>query len=88
MPFYVIDRIEGRTAVIVADDGRTFDVPLRALPKGCREGTVLRIDDPGFEIPDWGRATIDEAERARRVERARELLRRLEASDLGGDITL
>jgi DUF3006 family protein len=88
MPFYVIDRIEGKTAVIVPDDGRTFDVPLRALPKGCREGTVLRIDDAGLEIPDWGHATIDEAERARRVEQAREMLRRLEASDPGGDITL
>lgn len=87
MPYYVIDRIEGRIAVIVADDGRTFDVPKRALPRGCREGTVLRLDE-ARESPDWSRAGIDEAERARRLERARDALRRLGERDPGGDVKL
>ena len=32
MAFYVIDRLEGHIAVIVGDDGRTFDVPKSRLP--------------------------------------------------------
>ncbi len=88
MPFYVVDRIEGTTAVIVADDGRTFDAPRRALPKGCREGTVLRIDTANMESPDWANAVIDEPERVRRLERARDTLRRLSETDPGGDVDL
>jgi len=88
MPFYVVDRIEGTTAVIVADDGREFDVPRRALPKGCREGTVLRIDAASMESLDWANAVIDETERVRRLERARDALRRLSESDPGGDVEL
>jgi hypothetical protein len=88
MGFYVIDRIEGKVAVIVADDERTFDVPRRSLPKGCREGTVLRIDAESTEGPDWASAAIDEPERLRRLERAQDTLRRLADSDPGGDIEL
>jgi hypothetical protein len=88
MPFYVVDRIEGTTGVIVADDGRTFDVPRRDLPKGCREGTVLRIDAAVLERPDWARAVIDEAERVRRLERARDAIRQLGETDPGGDVKL
>src|SRR5439155_4168547 len=65
MAFYVVDRIEGAVAVVVADDGRTFDVPRRDLPKGSREGTVLRIDAAAEEPPDWAEAAIDEPERVR-----------------------
>jgi hypothetical protein len=88
MPFYVVDRIERTTAIIVADDGGTFDVPRRALPKGCREGTVLRIDAGSTQSPDWTKAVADEPERARRLERARETLRRLSETDPGGDVEL
>lgn len=88
MPFYVVDRIEGTTAVIVADDGHEFDVPRRALPKGCREGTVLRINAGSMESPDWAHAVIDETERVRRLERARDTLRRLSETDPGGDVEL
>ena len=88
MPFYVIDRIEGAIAVIVADDDREFNVPRRALPKGSREGTVLRVDTERDSNPDWGTAVIDEAERDRRLERSRDTLRRLSKTDPGGDIEL
>jgi hypothetical protein len=87
MTFYVIDRIEGRVAVVVGDDGRSFDVPKRQLPRGCREGTVLRVEATGGVI-DWSRAVIDEAERRRRWERARETLRHLGETDPGGDVKL
>jgi DUF3006 family protein len=86
MAYYVIDRVEGKTAVIVADDGSALDVPREELPKGSREGTILRVDTPG--PPDWSRAVIDEAERARRLDRARDTLRRLSESDSGGDVVL
>jgi len=88
MAFYVIDRLEGHIAVIVGDDGRTFDVPKSRLPPGSREGMVLQLGTEGDQAPDWARAVIDDAERARRLERAREVLRRLAESDPGGDITL
>ena len=87
MTFYVIDRIEGKIAVVVGDDGRSFDVPNRQLPRGCREGTVLRVEARGETI-DWSRAEIDEAERARRLEQARDALRRLGETDRGGDVKL
>lgn len=85
MAYYVVDRFEGEMAVMIADDRRTFDVPRRELPRGCREGTVLRLEG---EPRDWVRAVIDEAERARRLERARDTLRNLGRTDAGGDVTL
>jgi DUF3006 family protein len=88
LAYYVIDRIEGDVAVIIADDGRSFDVPKGGVPTGCREGTVLRIDTADRVSPDWTCAVIDEAERVRRLEQAREILRRLEDRDPGGDVTL
>jgi hypothetical protein len=88
MAYYVIDRFEGKIAVIVADDGRAFDVPKERLPKGCREGTVLNVEAAGRDSPDWSGAAIDEAERARRLERAGEALRRLGVRDPGGDVQL
>lgn len=87
MTYYVVDRIEGKTAVVVGDDGQSFDVPRRDLPKGVREGTVLRIEAKGDSI-DWSRAEIDEAERHRRLKVARERLDRLSETDAGGDIEL
>jgi hypothetical protein len=88
MAFYVLDRFEGKVAVIVADDGRTFDVPRRDLPTGCHEGTVLRIDGVTSGSPVWADAVIDEAERVRRLDRARETLRRLGDTDPGGNVEL
>jgi Protein of unknown function (DUF3006) len=89
MPFFVIDRIEGSIAVVVADDGRTFDVPTRALPNVSREGTVLRIDRAAdSKPPDWAEAIADEAERLRRLDRARQTIHRLSRTDDGGDIEL
>ena len=85
MGYYVIDRMEGKIAVVVADDGRTFDVARSELPKGSREGTVLRAGDGE---PDWSQAQIDEAEGRRRLQQARDTLRELEKTDPGGDIEL
>ena len=86
MPFYVVDRLEGRMAVVVGDDGRRYDVPRQRLPRGAGEGSVLRV--AGAAPPDWARAVIDDAERERRLKEARDTLRRLEETDSGGNVKL
>lgn len=88
MAFFVIDRIEGSTAVIIADDGREFDVPRRALPEDVSEGTVLRLNLENPVTGDWSAAAVDDAEQARRGRQARKTLDRMQRSDPGGDIEL
>ena len=85
MPYFTVDRIEGEMAVLVGDDGRTIEVARSALPAACHEGTVLQVTG---EPPDWARAVPDEAERTRRLNQARDTLRRLEETDPGGDVLL
>ena len=87
MTYYVVDRIEGNVGVVVGDDGQSFDVPVGDLPRGAKEGTVLRVETAKGSI-DWSRAQIDNAERDRRLKAAREKLDRLSASDSGGDVEL
>jgi len=87
MSYYVVDRIEAKIAVVIGDDGRSFDVPVGDLPRGAKEGTVLRIEAGKGSI-DWSHAQIDNAERDRRLKAAREQLDRLRASDPGGDVEL
>lgn len=81
---YVVDRMKGPLAIVIADDGRTFEVESQRLPAGCAEGTVLRA----AETPDWTTAVVDEPERNRRLGRSRAALRDLAAHDPGGDIDL
>ena len=85
--FYTVDRIEREIAVLVGDDGVALDVRCNTLPVGAREGIVLRVplSDGG---PDWSSCTIDEAERERRLAKARERLARLRKTDPGGDVVL
>lgn len=85
MAYFTVDRIESGVAVLVGDDGRTIEVARSALPPACHEGTVLRVSG---EPPDWARAVPDEAERMRRLDQARDTLRRLEETDPGGDVLL
>ena len=85
--FYVIDRLEGEVAVVVGDDDRTFELPRRQLPKGSREGSVLRVPDSKGP-PDWAKAELDEEERRRRLKEGQEAMERLRKKDPGGDITI
>lgn len=63
----VVDRIEGKVAVLVFDEGRQqLDLPVDCLPGEPTEGSVYRVEF----IPD-------ENERARRVDRIKNLQRRL-----------
>ncbi len=85
---WVIDRIEGAAAVLVADDdGSVADVPLSHLPAGVREGAVLRVPQPDGE-PRWEAAEADEEARQARLGEAEAALDRLRRRDPGGDIEL
>lgn len=57
---WVVDRIEESLAVLAAEDGTTFSVPMAALGS-VREGDVLLV-------------VRDEQERARRVSTAKAML--------------
>ena len=85
--YFVVDRLEGATAVVVGDNGRSYDVPRDQLPAGSHEGTVLRLAPVGSR-PDWSTAIIDAAERTRREREARQTLDELRKRDPGGDIQL
>ncbi len=86
--FYSVDRLERAVAVLVGDDGVGLDVLKRTLPVTVREGVVLRVRLDADGTPDWSSATIDDAERERRLREARDRLERLRATDPGGDVVL
>lgn len=85
---WVVDRLEGSLAILVADDDqRQADVPRAKLPAGIRPGTVLRVPEPDAE-PGWEAATVDEELRRARLRDAEKALDRLRRRDPGGDIAL
>lgn len=86
--FYSVDRLERAVAVLVGDDGVGLDVLKRSLPVRVREGLVLRVRLDAAGQPDWSSATIDDAERERRMQQARDRLDRLRGTDPGGDVVL
>lgn len=59
---YSVDRLDGRLARLVRDDGSVAEVPRRWLPAALREGTVMRVAVPApGSGPDWATARPDEA---------------------------
>jgi len=86
--FYAVDRIEGRFAVLVGDDGRSLEFVRRDLPKKAKEGSVLRVRVSPGGVPDFRAAVVDPAERKRRIEQAKAALEDLRRTDPGGDVSL
>ena len=85
---WVIDRIEGEIAVLVADDNQEMlDMPLNALPRGVSEGTVLRVTESKGH-PLWVSAMLDEELRLKRLRQAETALDELKNRDPGGEIVL
>lgn len=85
---WVVDRVEGGVAVLVADDDQeTLDVPLSVLPPGLREGSVLSVGESGGEVL-WTSAVLDEELRLERLRQAEAALDELRKRDPGGDIVL
>jgi hypothetical protein len=72
----IIDRLEREYAVIEYQN-TTFNFPRSLLPKGAKEGTVLR-----FNID------LDEKETETRRKNIQEQLDNLKKKDQGGDIQL
>ena len=86
---WVVDQIEGDTAVLVEDGtGRTLDVSRSAMSVSVEEGTVLRVPDTEEGSPNWGLAVPDEELRQRRLAEAQEILDQLKGRDPGGDVVL
>ena len=85
---WVVDRIEGEVAELVADDDlETLDIPLTALPRGVRGGTVLKVPESKGH-PLWVSAMLDEELRLKRLRQAETILDELKSRDPGGDIVL
>lgn len=88
MTHYAVDDVGEGVARLERDDGRVFLLPVDLLPPGTRSGDVLGSSTcvaGDRSLTRWWR---DEAERRRRVERARAILDRLSAEDDGADIAL
>lgn len=80
----VVDGIEGKWARVELPDGTTEDWSLASLPKGVKEGDVLRIEvtEGDFELE------IDHAETQRRRQGAQARLDTLNQAAPDGEITL
>ena len=86
---WVVDQVEGDTAVLVEDGtGRTLDVSRSLMSVSVDEGTVLRVPDTEEGSPNWGLAVPDEELRRRRLAEAQEILDQLKGRDPGGDVVL
>lgn len=85
--YLAVDRREGKTLVLVDDDDRDYERPAREHP-GVRSGDVLRVPLTRAGRLDWRHATVDDAERERRLDAVKRLRDELAEGDAGGDITL
>ena len=80
----VVDGIEGKWARVELPDGTTEDWSLASLPKGVKEGDVLRIEvtEGDFEL------VLDHAETQQRRQGAQARLDTLNQAAPDGEITL
>ena len=79
-----VDGIEGRVARVELPDGTTEDWSLASLPKGVKEGDVVRVHVEGGDLE----AEVDHAETKRRREKAQAKLDALNREPPAREITL
>lgn len=48
--FGVIDRIEGRYAVVELENGNMMNIELKTMPKEAKEGHIIKIEDKKITI--------------------------------------
>lgn len=88
---FAVDRIEGAgakaRAVLIDDEGATFELAASRLRPHGVEGAVLRVPVRDG-TPDWSKAIRDRKEEARRVRWAKAEMDRLRRGDPGGDLDL
>jgi len=61
----IVDRFEGGFAVCEQEDGSMVDVDMKLLPKGTKEGDVLRVDNGVYTIDTD--ATLERTKRIRQL---------------------
>jgi len=61
----IVDRFEGGFAVCEQEDGSMVDVDMKLLPKGTREGDVLRVENGVYTID--ADATLERTKRIRQL---------------------
>ena len=60
---YDLDRLEGKMAVLVDENGRSLNVPVKKLPKKAREGDILIYDGKTFSRDEKAaKAALKEAQ--------------------------
>lgn len=79
-----VDAIEGHLARVELPGGHTEDWPLSRLPKGVKEGDVLRLELDGGDLS----ITRDEAQTQARREQAQAMLDELNRPAPDGDLEL
>ena len=84
---YVVDRIEDRHLVLIADDSEEVVLATRQLPMPVIEGSVLRVRITDGK-PDWGTARADTAEQSLRLDSVRKRMDEMRKGDPGGDLEL
>jgi DnaJ-class molecular chaperone len=80
----VVDGIEGKWARVELPDGTTEDWALSSLPKGVKEGDVIRLEVTDGDLD----LEIDHAETKRRRQGAQARLDALNGAASDGEITL
>lgn len=81
---WVVDGLEGRLARVEVEAGQTVDLSLASLPRGTKEGDVLRIHVEGGDLS----IEIDHAETVRRRTGAQQQLDALNSTFPTGEIDL
>lgn len=83
-----VDRIEGATVILVAEDGREFSVKGKEFPQRPVEGMLYHIPVSAAGVPYWPGAIADPLATARRKKELTERMAKLRSGDSGGDIKL
>ncbi|WP_216322776.1 DUF3006 domain-containing protein [Deinococcus aestuarii] len=81
---WVVDGLEGHLARVELEDGEIVDMALASLPRGVKEGDVLRVVVEGGDFS----LELDPAETARRRTSAQAALNALNMAAPGGEIDL
>ncbi len=52
LKYVSVDRLEGEFAICIDDDEKTHKINIKKLPKGVKEGDVLKVLKNGYELDE------------------------------------